>query len=378
MQIIKKHDKSADIIFQIGLLIHLFVMVVGYGEWSIPYQGRLLQIAFGLFASKILMTYYSKKEWVILLAVGVLGVVSYLFTRDEYVLSVMVMIFAAKSTDMRQICKRILIVASVATMVIAVLSLFGIGGIPVDVRDYGRGAIEARWCLGFGHANNFHGTLLYLLVLVVYLYFERITWVHYLILTGCNILIYQLTVSKAGLLVVQMVIGAAFLLRYKKVLEEKSWIYFLGFLGTIALYVISIISVSVEWTKSSLLVLLDRLLTGRINLAYQHAHISTWKILESAGELGVVDNGFVAMFFNYGYIVGITFMLFFLLLLYASWRRKSGILLIIIITSVLYTFMESTYMTNPTYLLSNLSYIVAMLLLSDKKEQINESGKLEN
>lgn len=378
MQIIKNHDKSANLIFQIGILIHLFVMVVGYGEWSIPYQGRLIQIAFGLFAIKILMTYYSKKEWGIILAVGVLGVVSYLFTRDEYVLSVLVLIFAAKSTDMRQICKRILSVASVATVVIAVLSLFGIGGIPVDVRDYGRGAIEARWCLGFGHANNFHGTLLYLLVLVVYLYFEKITWVHYLIFTVCNLLTYRLTVSKAGLLVVQMVIVAAFLLHYKKVLEEKIWIYLLGVLGTIALYVISIISVSIEWTKIPLLVLLDRLLTGRINLAYQHAHISTWKILESAGELGVVDNGFVAMFFNYGYIVGIAFILFFLLLLYASWRRKSGILFIIIITSVLYTFMEATYMTNPTYLLSNLSYIVAMLLLSDKKEQENEPGKLKN
>lgn len=378
MQIIKNHDKAANLIFQIGIWIHLFVMVVGYGEWSIPYQGRLLQIAFGLFAIKILMTYYSKKEWGILLAVGALGVVSYLSTKDEYVLSVLVMIFAAKSMDMRQICKRILAIAAIATMVIAVLSLFGVGGIPVDVRDYGRGAIEARWCLGFGHANNFHGTLLYLLVLAVYLYFEKITWVHYLIFTGCNLLIYRLTVSKAGLLVVQIVIVAAFLLRYKKVLEEKIWIYLLGVLGTIALYVISIISVSVEWTKSSLLVLLDRLLTGRINLAYQHAHISTWKALESAGELGIVDNGFVAMFFNYGYIVGIVFLCFQVFLLYMSWQRKNSIFFIMVVTSVLYTFMEATYMTNTTYLLSNLSYIVAMLLLSDKKEQKHESGKLKN
>ena len=248
----------------------------------------------------------------------------------------------------------------------------------MDVRDYGRGAIEARWCFGFGHANNFHGTLLYLLVLAVYLYFEKITWIHYLIFTGCNLLIYWLTVSKAGLLVVQMIIVAAFLLRYKKVLEEKIWIYLLGVLGTIALYVISIISVSVEWTKFPLLVLLDRLLTGRINLAYQHAQISTWKLLESAGELGIVDNGFVAMFFRYGYIVGSAFMLFLIWMIYASWSRKSGILLIIIMTSILYTFMEATYMTNPTYLLSNLSYIVAMLLLSDKKEQENEPGKLKN
>jgi len=378
MQIIKVNSKYVNIIFEIGIWIHLLIMSVGYGEWSIPYQGRLLQIAFGLFAIKILMTYYSKKEWVILLAIGVLGVVSYLFTRDEYVLSVLVMIFAAKSTDMRQICKRILVVASIATMVIAVLSLFGVGGIPVDVRDYGRGGVESRWCFGFGHANNIHGTVWYLISLVVYVFHDKLNWKHYSGMTVLNIVLFYLTGSRGGFIAMQAVIVFAALLPYYDAIGRKSLGYILCACEIIGVTLLSIVSAMIPFEEHPILAIPDRLSTGRLHLAYWYADISKWNIFASGGELKAIDNGWVVMFFSYGYVIGALFVLFHLYLLYRIWKQRNGLLLAILMTSVFYTFMEATYMTNPTYLLSNLSYIVAMLLLSDKKEQENESGKLEN
>ena len=49
--------------------------------------------------------------------------------------------------------------------------VLGVGGMVVDVRDYGRGGVENRFCLGFSHANNLHGTLWYVMALLLYLFF---------------------------------------------------------------------------------------------------------------------------------------------------------------------------------------------------------------
>ena len=379
MQLIKKKERLGNIAFYIGMTIHLLLMVVGFGDCGMPLHGRLMQIAFLFFCIKILMTYYSKAEWLSMVILGSLGVLSYIGTGDEYVVSVIVMIFAAKSVDIRQVCKWIFLVALIFTVGTAVLSLCGIGGIPVDIRDYGRGGEEARWCLGFGHANNLHGTVWYLTALFTFLYFEKMDWRHYLILSIGNVALYYFTISKGGLIATQLVILAAFVLHYIKALQKQAWIYGCGVLGILGVFFISMISVSVEWLKSPILMLLDRLFTGRINLAYQHAHISMWKLISCAGEFGdTVDNGWVTMFFQYGYVVGILFVLFHLYLVYRTWKEKNGILLVLVITCVFYTFMEATYAVNNSYLLSNLCYIAAMIFIAGKKELKNEPGELKD
>lgn len=379
MQLIKRKEWLGSIAFYIGLVIHLLLMAVGYGDWGIPFHGRLMQIAFLFFCVKILLTYYSKAEWLAMILLGGLGVLSYVGTGDEYVVSVIVMIFAAKNVDMRRVCRLIFCTALAFTVVTAVLSLLGIGGVPVDIRDYGRGGEEARWCLGFGHANNLHGTVWYLTALAVFLFFEKMDWRHYLLLTAGNLVLYYFTISKGGLIATQLVIVAALLLRYIKPLVEQAWIYWCGVLGIVGVFLISMVSVSVEWTTSSVLRLLDRLFTGRINLAYQHAHISMWKMISCAGEFGdTVDNGWVTMFFRYGYVFGILFVLFHLYLVYRAWKGKNGILLVLVITCVFYTFMEASYTVNSSYLLSNLCYIAAMFFMAEKEELKNESGELKD
>lgn len=379
MQLIKKKERLGNIAFYIGITIHLLLMVVGFGDWGVPFHGRLMQIAFAFLCVKILMTYYSKAEWFFMIILGSLGVLSYMGAGDEYVVSVIVMIFAAKGVDIRRVCKWIFLTALIFTVGTAVLSLCGIGGMPVDIRDYGRGGEEARWCLGFGHANNFHGTVWYLTALLTFLYFQKMDWRHYLILSIGNVVLYYFTISKGGLIATQLVVFAALLVRYIGTLEKQAWIYGCGVLGILGVFLVSMVSVSVEWLKSPILMLLDRLFTGRINLAYQHAHISMWKLISCAGEFGdTVDNGWVTMFFQYGYVVGILFVLFHLYLVYRTWKEKNGILLVLVITCVFYTFMEATYTVNSSYLLSNLCYITAMIFMAEKKELKNESGELKD
>ena len=91
-----------------------------------------------------------------------------------------------------------------------------------------------------------------------------------------------------------------------------------------------------------------------------------------------MDNGWITIFFNYGYIIGILFVLFHIYLVYRIWKQKDGLLLVVIASCIFYTFMEATYTVNSSYLLCNLSYIVAMLLITNKREMRNEPRQLKN
>lgn len=369
MQLIKKRDDLANICFYIGMAIHLLVMVIGYSDFEIPYAGRLLQIAFVFLCLKIVMTYYSVVEWGVLVGAGALGAASYVFTGDEYVVSVIVMVFACKNADMVRFLKIVLWTSLLATVIIAVLSVCGVGGMAVDIRNYGRGGTEARWCFGFGHANNFHGTLWYLMMLLVVVYFEKIKWYHYLGMTVVNLVFYFMTVSRGGFLAAQIVITAGLLFQYIPQFARYFWVYLLGVLALLGVVALSIASAMIPFNEYPILAKLDGMLTGRLQLVYRYADMGQWKILSTGVVTDMIDNGFVTTFFRFGYVIGILFIGLHVYLLYKAWKTRNGVLLIMIVTSVFYTFMESSYTMNSVYLLSNVSYIAAMLLVCGTYER---------
>lgn len=367
-QIVKKGEALGKYCFYIGVGILVLVMMLGHSVWEMPYRGRVLQLVFGLFCIKILLTEYSVREWMAMILLGILGCASYFVSGEEYVISVIVMIFAAKHTDIHTVVKWIFYGTLFGTICIILLSLLQVGGTIVDVRDYGRGGIENRWCLGFSHANNLHGTLWYLTALFLYLFFDRLKWTHYVCLTALNVGLFLLTISKAGLIASQILIIAVCIVRYYPKIEKMTGIYILGILCIIGIIGISLASVTICWMDSPILQILDRLFTGRINLAYQGAHISNWRLLSHTGELGIVDNGWITIFFNYGYLIGILFAGIQIYLIYAAYKQKNGIYLAILVTNAFYTFMEATYTMNDAYFLCNLSYVTAMMLMGDKHE----------
>jgi len=72
--------------------------------------------------------------------------------------------------------------------------------------------------------------------------------------------------------------------------------------------------------------------------------------------------------------VGAVFTAFHLYLIYRAWKIKDGILFAIVVTSAFYIFMESTYMLNSSYLLCNISYIVAMILINKSSNIAQDEG----
>lgn len=374
IQIIKNKEKVGKYCFYAATWMLLLVMILGHSAWEMPYRGRVLQLAFLLFCIKIVTTGYRVEEWLVMIVLGGLGSLSYMSGGEEYVVSIIVMIFSAKDIEMRKILKWIFYVTLIGTLCIICLSLLGAGGMTVDVRNYGRGSVEARWCLGFSHANNLHGTFWYLSALFVYLFFDRLHLGHYIGLSVLNIGLFGLTISKAGLITTQLLFLAVCIVRYYPKIEKWTGIYILGVLCVVGIVGISLISVTIPSEGSTVLQWLDRFFTGRISLAYQGANIVNWKPFTHIGQMGVVDNGWITVCFNYGYLIGILFVCAQIYLIYVTYKRKNGICLAILVTNTFYTFMEATYTMNNAYFLCNLSYVMAMVLMGEA----NESKRLKS
>jgi len=210
--------------------------------------------------------------------------------------------------------------------------------------------------------------------LLIYLYFKKMKWYHYLVLTALNIGLYTLTLSRAGMLTAQIIIVAACILHYVPAIGRQLWLYLSGGFCIVAAVVLSLVSVAVHRDTSVILQILDRFFTGRIVLAYEGANISNWRVLSHVGELGIVDNGWVTVFFNYGYLVGSVFVAVQLYLICMAYKRKNGLYLAILVTNAFYTLMESSYTMNNAYFLCNLSYVAAMLMMGEEYESEGFEG----
>ena len=352
-----KVDKIANKIFCIALTIELLIMMLGHSAFDIPYRGRLTHLAFFLFGCKVLLTKYTKREKLAIVCLGIIGAISYFAIRDEWVIRIIMMVVASKNIVLKKVLRYIFWVSLIGTIVIVMLSLFGIGGQLVDIRDYGRGEIESRWCLGFSHANNIHGTIWYILSIGILVYFQKLKWYHYLIFSVANIGLYMLTLSRGGWLVIQAVIVAAFVYRYYPKIAERKWIYFLGMSGTLFCAGIGIYVVIFGIDTTPGLRKLSDVLTRRLEVLTWWEKTEYWKLFGSIRERRLTDVGFITVLARYGYVVFALYLLIILLLVGYYCRNKKWMEFVVLMTCVVYTFMESTYTIN-VYLLCNFTFLL--------------------
>lgn len=371
MQIVKNKEKIGNILFFIGIILEIVIMMTDHSQSTLPLRGRVAQLAFVLFGCKILTTKYTKKEWLIIILLGLLGTVSYLTCKDEYFIRAIVMVSAAKEIELEKIIKTIFLGALAGTTIIIVLSLTGSLGIVVDIRNYGRGMEEARWCLGFSHANNLHDMLWYLLVLYLFLENKRCTWVHYLVLTIANIGLYILTASRTGMLTVQLLIIGCAIVRYIP-----------GICKTVLPYIASIASLTgcmyitmlggLGGRNNPFSIALDNLLTGRLEMVWEFAPLSKWTWFPPSQELRYVDNGFARLFYLYGIVIGVVYLALLLYMTYHMYRTRNGIGVVILVTTMLVTVMESSFIWNTSLLCNPVFILLFNEWYKPNKDTVNE------
>ena len=358
MQLIKKKEKLGNILFLIAILLELLIMMTDHSAITLPLRGRVAQLAFVLFGCKILTTDYSKIQWIFIILIGIIGSISYFTCGDEYVLRAALMVIAAKDIDLNKTGKIILWGTLAGTIVIMLLSLFGILGNAVDIRDFGRGMEESRWCLGFSHANNVHDIFWFITALYLLIYQKKCNWKHYVILTLMNLVLFYFTASRNGVLVAQMMIIGCALLHYFPVWNKRVLFYILTILGLTASMFFTVLAGLRGIERSRFVYYCDRLLTGRMEMVWEYAPVSGWELFPGPRSILHVDNGFATLFAGYGIVIGVCFVALIIYMIYYMYKKQNGIAVVFLATVIFVTFMESTFIFNVSLLCNPLYFLL--------------------
>ncbi len=338
--------------------MELIVMMTDhFASWTLPYRGRVTHVAFILFCIKILMTRYEYRKLPIILLFGALGIVSYFTCSDEYVIRAIVLVVASKDVDCNKILRIILYGTMIGTAIIILLALLGVCGDIVDIRHYGRGVEEARYCLGFNHANNLHDVLWYMTCLYILIKRKNIGWIELTIMSALNLGLYVLTISRTGVIATQLVIACVFLTRYNARIRDGQVMQILAVLSLVASIVLTIYGSMYNIGEREFVKIVDKMLTGRLEMLTEHANIKQWQMFPASRSAEFVDNGFSTITYCYGTVVGVVFVIVILYELLYLMRSRDSIVSIIMLGAIMVTFMEATFIINIS-LLCNMILLV--------------------
>ena len=363
-------------LFYGGLTIELLIVIVDKSNLINPFEGRLFQITFLIFLLKLLLTDYSKKEWHWIVGLELLAFFSYWVTGANELIRIVTFVAACKNIPLKQMMRYAFYVTLAGCAVIVLLSVTGIYGDISLTQAYGREsaettlyigvepAKETRYTLGMGHPNALSCMFLMLLVMAVYVYFERMKWYLYLFLMLLNVGVYALSGSKTSMLITTAFLAGACALTYCRFLREDRFGYLCGLLVFAACIAFSVDAAvcaqrvrDVQWNEFYYgeplddrhivtLAKIDRRISGRIiSLTDTEANdgmIQTWSLFSRPENMEhYFDMGWVKVFYRYGIVPGIMYLLAHLALLWRIYRRKDACGLAVFTVLAVYTVVEA-------------------------------------
>lgn len=363
-------------LFYVGLTIELLIVIVDKSNYTNPVEGRLFQITFLLFFLKLLLTEYRKKEWGVILALELLAFVFYRVTGANDLIRIVTFVAACKDIPLKQMMRYAFYVTFIGCALIVLLSVSGIYGDISLTQAYGREsaettiyigvepAKETRYTLGMGHPNALSCMFLMLVVMAVYLYFEKMKWYLYLFMMLLNAGVYALSGSKTSMLITTAFLAGACVLTYCRFLRKNRFAYLGGllvFVLCIAFSVDAAVSAQrvrdVQWNEFYYgapmddghivaLAKIDRHISGRIkSLTDTEANdgmIQTWAPFSRPENMEhYFDMGWVKVFYRYGVVPGIVYLTAHLALLWQIYRRRDACALVVFTVLAVYTVVEA-------------------------------------
>lgn len=353
-------SKIAYWCFYLAVILEVLLVVIDKSDFINPIEGRLFQITFLLFLTKVLLTRYTWKEYFVLFLFGILGAVSYFATERNEIVRLVMLIGACKDIDMKKCLKTVFFLTLAGCGTLILLSVTGIYGNMLLTQDFGRGGLESRYVLGMGHPNALQCMVWALTTLFLYLYGEKLKWYHYLLILAGNVFFFLLTGSKTSLLVSIAVIGIVFCMVHIK----KGTMSKLRNAGMIAMSVLTVFSIGIsvliagkaylvynhDWFETSdpetmFYVKLNNMLTGRIRILTEtvgwEGSMSSWSMFSKPENNAFFDMGWIRLFYWYGIIPGCVFVAVILILLFYFYKRKDYLSIALIMSVSLYSIAEA-------------------------------------
>lgn len=361
MTVREKMNKIGNLCFWIALVIESVIVMIDKSAYINPWEGKLFRLTFVLFCIKIITTQYSKKEWIAIAIAGILVSISYLVNDKDEAVRVAVFVISCKNIDVKRILKVVLGITLAGSAILFVLAASGTFGAMTMTANFGRGPfpgiVETRYCFGMGHPNAFQCMMYMMTVLCLYIYVDKMKWYHFVLLFLINAMTYHYTDSNTAMLVIGATIIGAAIMKYVPMLKNLKWIYWLSAAFVLTLVIFSAVG-SYTGRETQFMYDLDQILNGRFQYAHaiENARVENWTLFSNRANTEFFDQGFIRLFYWYGIIPGIMYVLANLYLIYQSYQKKDYMLLIIVVGFSLFSMMEAHLVS--VYILRNYLFIL--------------------
>ncbi len=349
--------KILDAIFYIAIVIEVLIVILEKSQYIIQYESYWFRLTFVLFAIKAVFNKYTLKQWIGLFVTGLIAVVSYRVTGRNDMVRIVVLVAACKGMESARLLKTIFWMTLIGCMIIVTLALTGIVGVVAVTDEYRVGIIETRYCFGMGHPNSCHGMALVLTALGLYLYREKLKVVHYIFLFIGNIILYLYTDSRTAVLITGFVVIAFGILSLWKACCESKVYYWCCLAAVVGCVLISVILCE-TWEYSAIVQRIDEMISLRVKTinVTPNAMPEYWYLFGGAENTAYFDMGIMRMFYWYGWIPGIIYIMINVQLIIEAYRRKDAGLAMLIVCTMFYTVIEAHFISQ--YLLRNYIYIL--------------------
>lgn len=374
-------EKIGTYVFYVAVMLETLFVLLDKSAYILQNETWDFRITFLLFAFKIATTKYSVKEWATMILFGIIGVISFFVTDREEMIRAVAIIAACKNVDMAQVMKVIFYETLLGCLVIAGLSLLGIGGdVAITTLYRGGGIEEKRYCFGMGHPNALHCMFFAVILLGLYTYHEKLQWWGYLILAMGNVGLFLLTDSNTGVVIVFFAILLFVAVRYIENIEQAKWPYLAsGLLLLVAIGFTILAGTGGEWEYPWILPI-NRLLNGRLQLSFMGGGVAQWKLFSHPDTWVYFDMGWMRLFYWYGIIPAVCFFAVVSFTIWQCYQHKDIKSVIVLDVFIAYTVLEahaiSVYLGRNYMLFIIGMYWTSMLYRKEKKENLNNESRV--
>ncbi len=303
----------------------------------------LLLLAYACLGVKLFFTHYTIKEYIWGSILLFLAVAAFLINRNIYLPTNLILILSFKNIDLEKWFQRCFWIALITVMCTMGLSVLGIGGVAKITRYWGRGILETRYTFGYEWPNTCHMYLLRIYMLLILGYYKKLKWPQLVLMFIANIGLFYFTDSRTGMLGISLLLVYLAFIKMAEPIASKKWFGYLIAIGYIGIGAVTLILV-MFLSESSVFQLLDKLLTGRLNLAVAAISEHHVSLLGSNMEGVYIDCGWISGLLGWG---GIWYLLYhgaiLCLIIKCIYKGEVRIPMILFITAV-YGICESSVM----------------------------------
>lgn len=307
-------QKARNYIANYNEWLYMFFVLSIFGLMSIGQGSEYLiyRIVFPFsmlaFALKFVSTDYTKREWFWMILVGGLLFVNLVHNHEKTLVLSFLAVIGAKNVDFERLFKWALWERVVLTIVTVTLALIGVtenifvGAMPKFM--HGEWNYIDLYCYGYKHPNHAYLECFTIAVLFIVVYFNKMKWYMYVLLTAFMYGAYKVLVCRAGWLTWLVTL---FIIIGYYIFKKLNWkaIYLWGLSAIpIILTLFSLWAICISGDPENPIgVKLNELFTGRMNIARSASYPQIfWTFLGHSPRAGM-DFAYAHMIYNYGWII---------------------------------------------------------------------------